>query len=365
MGKIEDEKWGKLVLDSPPEARKIKPIKANPPTHESLAAQDVGKANPPTPESLAAQDEGGSWQPSDLARRLERYGTAKNRNCEMADHLVREGHRDLADRLYACGSYLRFRYYLSHQQTRLIESRSCDVALLCPLCAIRRSARLLRRYLERCTYLASAHDFYLVTLTVKNGPDLTERYTHLLSSWKRITQRAKKGYGAFATASGAFGSIEVTKSGHGWHPHMHMVWAIPKGMSLLRWGKGSQLSKDWMAATGDSCIVHAERIGAAGGIPLGCAGGADPLVSALCEVLKYSLKFSSLSLSDNLEAYWMLKGKRLTRAYGCFWGLEIPDEPLDDSQLDGPFLEWLFCYARSRGYLISAYVDATVVPERN
>ena len=178
----------------------------------------------------------------------------------MAGHLVKAYRPDLSKRLYDCGSYLRFRHYLDHQQTRLIESRSCDISLLCPLCAIRRGARLLKRYLERCAYLAPAHDFYLVTLTVKNGPDLAERYAHLLKGWKRLNERAKKGYGAFADASGAFGSIEFTKSDKGWHPHMHMLWAMPKGTPPLRWGQDSQLGMDWFAATGDSYIVHAERV---------------------------------------------------------------------------------------------------------
>ena len=335
---------------------------------ESPTESPPRKAKPLTPDSLAAEGEGASGSSSGIAERLRRYGTAKARNHEMAGHLVKAHRRDLADRLYSCGSYLRFRHYLTHQQTRLVESRSCDVSLLCPLCAIRRGSRLLKRYLERCAYLAPAHDFYLVTLTVKNGPDLAERYAHLLHSWKRLNQRAKKGYGAFADASGAFGSIEFTKSQEGWHPHMHMLWAMPKGTPPLRWGKDSQLGMDWAAATGDSFIVHAELVQADAAARRARSAErtpADPLVSALCEVLKYALKFSSLSLDDNLDAYATLRGKRLTRAYGCFWGLEVPGEALDDAELEGPYLEWLFRYAGSRGYLLdSGAGDATVQPER-
>lgn len=332
------------------------------------------KAKPLTSESLAAEDAGVSGHPTQLSERLRRYGTAKARNHEMAGFLVQQGRRGLADKLYACGSYLRFRHYLGPQQTRLIESRSCDKSLLCPLCAIRRGARMLRRYAERCEYLAPAHDFYLVTLTVKNGPDLEERVQHLLHSWKRVNERAKKGYGAFADASGAFCSIEVTKSGHGWHPHMHMIWAMPKGAPELRWGKDSQLAMDWLAATGDSYIVHAERVSAVEreGAPLAGMGPAndapakDPLIAALCECLKYAVKFSDLDLDDNLQAFDVLKGKRLTRSYGCFFGLEVPDEDLDDDELDGPYLEWLFKYSGSRGYILSSdRAGHTLSPERN
>lgn len=328
------------------------------------------KAKPLTSESLAAFDAGVSEQPEGLPEKLRRYGTAKARNHEMAGFLVSSSNRAIADKLYACGSYLRFRHYIAHSQTRLIESRSCDYSLLCPLCAIRRGARTLRRYLERCQVIAPAHDFYLVTLTVKNGPDLAERFHHLLSSWRRINERAKKGFGAFADASGAFTSIEFTKSEKGWHPHMHMLWAMPKGTPPIRWGEGSQLALDWLAATGDSFIVHAERIeaaavGDASASPAAVAAANDPLVAALCEVLKYAVKFGDLELADNYHAWQVLRGKRLTRSYGCFFGLEVPEQ-LDDDPLDGPYLDWLFRYAGSKRYILqNPGVGTTLAPSRN
>lgn len=310
------------------------------------------KAKPLTSTSLAATDAGVSEPPEGISEKLRRYGTAKARNRQMAGHLVLERNQKLADRLYDCGSLLHFRHYLAHQQTRLIRTNSCDVSLLCPLCAIRRGAKQLRRYLERCEILAPAHDFELVTLTVKNGPDLAERFQHLLSAWKRLNERAKKGYGAFADASGAFMSIEFTKTAAGWHPHVHMIWAMPKGTPPLRWGENSPLGIDWKAATGDSYIVHAERIGEHGPDGKRSAGGTgspNPLTSALCEVLKYAVKFGDLELTDNLHAYRVLKGKRLTRAYGCFFGLEVPEQ-LDDDELDGPYIDLFYRYT-SEGYL--------------
>ncbi len=316
------------------------------------------KAKPLTSSSLAATDVGVSGQQGYEPKQLGRYGTAKVRNHAMAGYLVTSGHRALSDKLYACGSYLRFRHYIAHSQTRLIESRSCDVSLLCPLCAIRRGARMLRRYAERCQLIAPGHDFYLVTLTVKNGPDLEERYHHLLRSWKRLNERAKKGYGAFADASGAFGAIEFTKRDDGWHPHLHMIWAMPKGANPVRYGRDSQLGLDWFAATGDSFIVHSKRIEAASP---DAAAANDPLIAALCETLKYAVKFSDLELADNLHAWQVLKGKRLTRSYGCFFGLEVPDEPLDDDQLDGPYIDLLYRFMGQRGYILQAPdVDRTL-----
>jgi hypothetical protein len=270
----------------------------------------------------------------------------------MAGHLVKVGLRPVADRLYRCGAWLRFRHYLEHKTTRLTESRSCDVTLLCPLCAIRRGGRALRRYEERMQRLTDAHDFYTVTLTVKNGPDLRERFEHLRSSLKRLRERARKGYGEFARASGALWSVEFTKSAAGWHPHVHMIWALPRGSEPIRWGQDSPLGQQWFDVTGDSFIVHARPI----------EGTQEQRLSALCESFKYALKFSTLDLADNLAAYCVLKGKRLLASSGVLYGAIPDDEKLDDDELDGPFVELLFRYAGSRGYVLEAEPDE-VLPE--
>jgi hypothetical protein len=248
--------------------------------------------------------------------------------------------RRLSKRVYDCGSYLLFRHYLAHQKTQLIRSSSCQVHMLCPLCAIRRAARMLRRYHELLAHLAGRFDLYFVTLTVKNGDDLAERFAHLRSSVQRLRKRAAKGYGALAPAAGALWSFELTRSAEGWHPHAHGVVCMPRGHAPIRYGEGSQLRADWESITGDSFIVHARPIAAEG----------DALVDALAEVLKYALKFSGLDLADNWHAYRTLKGARLITSWGVLYGLELPeDAELDDPELDGPYIEWLFRYG-STGY---------------
>lgn len=203
---------------------------------------------------------------------------------------------------------------------------------------------MLRRYVERAAFIARDHDLYFVTLTVKNGPDLWERFQHLKGSMKRLQERARKGYGAFSQARGALWSFEFTKSPQGWHPHVHMVWAMPKGAAPVQWGEGSQLRADWHAITGDSFITHAERI---------AADDQDQLIKAFCEVLKYSLKFSSLTLEDNLHAYRSLKGRRLVASSGCWYGLDLPEDArLEDDPLDGPYIEIVYRYAGSEGYVL-------------
>jgi hypothetical protein len=202
---------------------------------------------------------------------------------------------------------------------------------------------MLAKYKERCDYLAPAHDFQLVTLTVKNGPDLFERYLHLKHAFKRLRESGKKGYGIWANVSGAVWSTEFTKSAEGWHPHLHLVVATPKGSTPFRYGKGSPLADAWEKVTGDSYIVHAAPIG----------GQGQPIADALCEVLKYAVKFSELDLVDNLHAFNTLKGRRLIQSSGCFYGLDLPDNAdLAEDGLDGPFIEYLFNYT-STGYKLA------------
>lgn len=301
---------------------------------------DPEKAKALGPDSLAAEGHLGLSEAANLGDRLRRYGTAKGRSFQMAGHALQHGNDPLAKRLYLCGSRLVFRHWLEHHKTTLLSARFCGVPLLCPLCAIRRSAKLLRRYVERAEFIARTHDLWLVTLTVKNGPDLEERFAHLRSSIKKLRKRAAKGYSAFARSEGAVWSTELTKRPEtGWHPHVHMVWAMPPGEGI-RWGEGSQLALDWLAITGDSFITHAERI------------RGDNLVASFIEVLKYSLKFSELDLADNYEAYRSLRGKRLLSSCGVWFGLELPeDAELADDPLDGPYIDLMFRWAGSRGYL--------------
>lgn len=309
---------------------------------------DPRKTNPLTPESLAAEGAGDGDR--NLTERLGRYGTGKNRSHQMAGHVLATGDRNLAQRLYRCASFLHFREWLAHDsRMTLHRGHFCQVPLLCPVCAIRRGGKMLRRYVERAEFISRTHDLHLVTLTVKNGPDLWERYLHLKHAIKRLRTRGRDGYGAFARADGALWSTEFTNKGNGWHPHVHMVWAIPRDQSfdslsdLIAWGEGSQLRQDWHAITGDSYIVHQ--------VPI--KGDRESLVAAFCEVLKYALKFSSLTLEDNLAAYRTLKGQRLISSCGIWWGLELPeDAKIEDDPLDGPFIEHVYRFAGSRGYVL-------------
>jgi hypothetical protein len=316
---------------------------------------DPEKAKPRNPQQLGGTLETGVSIPSGVVQKVARYGTGKARNREMAAFALQlepRGNRRLAAAMYDCCSFLGLSYYPGSQRSAVSSASTCKKHLLCPVCAILRGGKMLKRYQERIEHIAPQYDFELVTLTVKNGSDLWERFQHLKHAFKRLRVRGRDGYGSWAPVAGAIWSTEFTRSAEGWHPHLHIVAAKPKGSEPFRYGKGSALALDWESVTSDSFIVHAAPI------------NPDPehLPAALCEVLKYAVKFGDLSLEDNFHAYQTLRGKRLIQSSGCFYGLELPDDAeLTDDPLAEASIEYFFRYASTGYQLIN--VHSTNTPE--
>ena len=295
------------------------------------------KTKPLTVQSLAAEGQEG-FQRSQLSARLGRYGTARDNALQFRDFLLQQQEQKLADALGECGNYATFRDYFTIGQVRLSNFCTCKKHLICPLCAIRRGAKALRVYMARVEALMAADALlrpFLVTLTVKNGEDLAERYSHLSSSvrtYHRKRSRARQ-TGEILKARSAVFSYEFTNKGKGWHPHVHAVWLCHEKPDA------EQLSKDWHELTGDSFIVDVS--------PLDMA---DP-VAAFCEVFKYAVKFSDLSDAHRLHAYKTLKGKRLQDSFGDLRGLDVEPSDADELLAELPYIERFFYFVRGKGYV--------------
>jgi hypothetical protein len=139
-------------------------------------------------------------------------------------------------------------------------------------------------------------------------------------------------------------SFEIKRgSGSGlWHPHTHGL--------LLSHGeiKKGELSREWEAITGNSFIVDSQEVDVHD-------------VKSLCEILKYSLKFSEMTLEDNFDAVMALQGKRFLRSFGEFYGL-IPDESTDIDDtilLDSPYIELLYCYRGGSYHLMPGGLEVS------
>lgn len=315
------------------------------------------KEKPLSNDALAGEFGKGS-EISLLSGRVHRYGAAKTRQLEILNHIdcfVQQEPEQasafaldrISPRMHHCGNYLVFNHYYTVDKVRLAKADFCKTHLLCPLCAIRRGAKQVQAYMEKMNLLLQDNPRlrpYMLTLTVKNGHDLSERFQHLSKSMKTLLVRRRdamrgKWTSELAKAFGGVFSYELTKSEHGWHPHVHMVVLCDPDDPIafdLRNAKESQLSKEWLSVTGDSFVVDFRPI------------EGDP-VMGFVEVFKYALKFSDLSPQENLAAYLALKGRRLTGSFGLFRDVEVPDEMTDDLYSELPFIELFYRYTK-HGY---------------
>ena len=244
-----------------------------------------------------------------------------------------------AVKLKGCGQFLLFHNYYTIDQIKLAKFHVCNQHLLCPMCASIRAARSMNRYLKRIEELMRLNPRLkpvLITLTVKNGESLDERFNHLTRSFKTLLARYRdykkkgRGFNQFCKIDGGFYTTEYTynKSTGEWHPHIH-IFAL-----LTDWIDQSELAETWHEITYDSYIVDVRRVRRT---------KEHGFAKAVAEVCKYALKFSDLSTENTWEAFLTLKGKRLTGSFGSMCGLKIPKSNTDELPLDDlPYLEMLY-----------------------
>lgn len=289
-------------------------------------------------DSLATETRQGFTE-NDFNKRMTRYGKAKALGVRNHGYLTTElpqsnKVRKVALNLRECANYLVFHHYFTKNEFKLAYASLCKQSLLCPLCAIRRGAKLVMKYVDVYKRLMAENARlvpYLVTLTVKDGNDLNERFGHLQNSVKTYNkQRHLKHYSTEnKKALSSVWSYEV-KRGKGsglWHPHTHAVWLceIPPDQD--------KLSKEWLSVTGDSFIVDVRPIDIQ-----------DP-VSGFLEVFKYAVKFSEQSPQDTWECYEKLSGRRLIGSFGGFRGMKAIEDLTDElDEEEAPYIELIMNY---------------------
>ena len=293
------------------------------------------------PDSLAGETgvEGIEALPS----KVNRYAKAKKGALDVCEYMATVPKlQDMAKKVANCGDYLVFRHYFTIDKVRLHGASLCRKHLLCPLCAIRRGAKSLKAYADRWEVLHAqkpALKPFLITLTVKDGPDLEERFKHLYKAQKELWQQRHRIYASpFDGIEGAVWSYEIKRGSNSgdWHPHLHMI-ALAESEPQKAW-----LADVWHKITGDSYIVDVKPI------------SQEDHISGFMEVFKYALKFSDQSPADTVHAWQILANKRLLGSSGCFRGVEVPEGLLDDSEgFEGlPYVQLFYRYL-SAGYSLS------------
>lgn len=281
--------------------------------------------------------------------RISRYSGLKNRSSKMAlyiktlasqspnDHQT----QDIAKKVSSCAHYLLFHDYYTVDQLRLVKAITCKKTLLCPFCAARRAAKSVDRNLPKVSQILTSNRSLkpvMITLTVKNGESLPERYMHLKQAYTRLQQRRRdtiKGttWSEFGRVAGGIHSYEFSRSPEGWHPHIHIVALLDSYIDQ------KALSAEWLDITGDSFIVDVRRI----------SPGEDGLASGMLEVFKYALKFQDLDHSDTWHAHTVLNTRRLVGCFGILRGIQEPESLLDETLDDLPYNQYLYLFSHKKG----------------
>lgn len=308
----------------------------------------------PTPEQLGGRAGSGAGESENPYRllgegvnRLHRYATAKSMTMAAMDAIgdpaaIQAGVR--VGKVRACSDWLVFRHFPTLDQTKLRSANFCCTHLICGMCAIRRGARMMARYIDRFQSIRTQLPMlqpYLVTFTVRNGPDLRERLLHLERSLTRLHKRrsGKRSQSLLTRIRGAVWSYEVTHSHqNGWHPHVHAIWLATEMPDM------HALRDEWHDVTGDSFMVDVRPIEADPKAP----ADMDPHAKGFAEVFKYALKAAELPPAHLLTAFQVLKKRRLVRSFGAFYGVKEPaendlaDELPADTELPYIDLIWRF-----------------------
>lgn len=304
---------------------------------------EIPKENPLRIETLDGEIHQGVDDAAALPVRLARFSKAHHRALEMSHYAEEQGDVKIAAKLHGCGQYLMFRDYYTVGTVRLAAANFCKKHLLCPLCAIRRGAKMVKAYLDRLAVIQQQNPnlkAYLVTLTVKDGEDLQERFDHLAVSVRQYHHRRHvQGVSCEASkACGAVWSYEFKRgSGSGfWHPHVHAVWLCEEEPIQER------VSKEWLAITGDSFVVNVTPF-----------YDQNDVIGGFLEVFKYAVKFSDLPLADNWHGFKTLSKKRLIASFGLFRGVVVPESLTDELLDDLPFIEHLYKFLQGVGYSLT------------
>ncbi len=258
-----------------------------------------------------------------------------------------------------CANLLHFRHYLDKDRLSLVGGYFCGQWKLCLTCAIKRGAKgigelvpVLVDQLQRDPRLRA----YLVTMTVKDAPDMSEvscreNFEHLRWSLRRYMERRndaikkERGYVEANKADGIHWSIEGGrgKGSGGWHWHVHAAWIGHHRPNPVK------LSDEWRAITGESFIVHVREFDCT---KRGGARTSDAIARDVAEVCKYTLKPHEMTPADAYTAHTTTQGKHFVGRIGTLRLSTAERERIErehSPQLVGRYVDLFYRYAERAG----------------
>ena len=272
-----------------------------------------------------------------------------------------------ANTLSGCANFLLFKHYYTLDKYKLSGLKTCKKHMLCPFCSAIRASKQSTAYHDKMVHILKENPNLkpvFMTLTVKNGDDLKERFNHLKDSFKTLQSRRRdwlkkgRGYNELCKAHGIVFAYEITNNGKGWHPHLHMILLVDD------WIDKDKLSDEWLSITGDSFIVDVRRVKPTkvetDSIDVG--KNKEDYSEGFMEVFKYAMKFTELTHYQIWIAHETLSPTgRLTRlqgSIGLFRGVEVPKTMTDDLiSDDAPFMLILYQFLKGSGYSVQFMRD--------
>lgn len=282
---------------------------------------------------------------------LNRITKAKRSQTRLLAHVLQE-EPVLGEKIKWCGGWLHFREWIESQETRLLNANFCKKHLLCQACAVRRAAKMNEAYTPKIEAIAAQFPHLIpamVTLTIKNGPDLAERIDHCKRhGWSKMLDAKRKAVAdpkknlpiEWNKVQGSLRALEITMGKDGqWHVHMHVFVLLSEYINKRK------LSEEWLRFTGDSSITDVRK----------CRGG---IHVGLLEVLKYACKFSSMTPEQTLHVHQTCTGSRLIDPQGILRGVPEPDIDSDSIEgLTGPYRDFIATWIQAHKRYSVKYLE--------
>lgn len=251
----------------------------------------------------------------------EKWSEKKAAASKMAIALSQLGrpYQKRAERMASCAGALQTKscpdgHHHKIQRAVLCKDRAC------PVCSWRRS----RAYAARTT--AAMEDaggrYILLTLTVKNCADgeLKKTLEKLTKSFSKLL-KSRRLYGQIG---GYVRTVEITRSGKTWHPHIHALLRVDCGY-FSSFNRLYIDQRTWCALWQQALGINYTPVVDVRAI----TGNGDAEAGAVAEVSKYISKNIMGKLPLELLREWLeaVRGRRLWSSGGC---LKIKDEQIEN-----------------------------------
>ena len=241
---------------------------------------------------------------------------------------------NMKNNVISCGSFTE---YLAPKNTDLIKltrANFCKKDKICISCAVGRAYNQQKKFFQALEVFPYENDedlltkyWYYIVTPVKHSKDeslevVYDRVNKLRqSALKQMrNSRHRNTAGFWSQFKGGMGSIEFTYTKNGWNVHINWLVYSDNRVQFKKvmdnnkfWYQNDELQA-FLRRFNDSYIHSINELN---------FSSRDVIRDNLLEVLKYSLKFSSLSPKQLVEVYYKLYRKRLFFTFGTLRGLDL------------------------------------------